>query len=338
MSGMNEFLAAYYQTGPTSPQTTGEEVEKQAQIELFSKLAADNNIDLESLSDEQVGQLWADFQKNASAAPTDATKIAEEEEKKEEAKKEHEEKKAAAEKLAEADFLGRVVAHAYVNELKKIAAASGAEAEIPSPDADDIKEAAASEFAAIKEAAGGLSGLGEAAAARLSKKDVKSLGSAAKKRLSSLPKGSGQAVGDQSVRSSALPKHVEMGRKIKEKAKSTFESGKKKVEDTAAHLRRGNRQAYLAGGAAAGAAGGYAAGRKKESSALDELAAEQAVIKAAEAGFDADEAAEKIAALLTLGASEENSKVAQVADVDSAIEVRSLELLEQVGYPVRWTE
>ena len=60
--------------------------------------------------------------------------------------------------------------------------------------------------------------------------------------------------------------------------------------------------------------------------------------KLAEAGFNADEAAERLGALLVLGVSDENSKVAFAQDIGGAVEVRSLELAELAGYPVTWTE
>ena len=57
---MNEFLAQYY--GNTAPEAeyekTASEEEQEAQIELFAKLAHDNGIDLEKLSEEQVQELF----------------------------------------------------------------------------------------------------------------------------------------------------------------------------------------------------------------------------------------------------------------------------------------
>jgi hypothetical protein len=127
---MNEFLANYYGTagyGSVESTPANESVEKTAQAELFAKLAADNGVDLNTLSDEQVNQLWSDTfgtEKSAEeAGDKEDGKDDSEDEKKDEAKKELAEKKAAAEKFAEADYLGRVMAHSYVNELNKIAGA-----------------------------------------------------------------------------------------------------------------------------------------------------------------------------------------------------------------------
>jgi len=97
--------------------------------------------------------------------------------------------------------------------------------------------------------------------------------------------------------------------------------------------------------AGAAAAGGAAYGAKKvhdkvkEGSALDDLASELAVEKAASAGWDADEAAQRVFSVLTLGVSESDSvKVASAPDLESAVDVRSIELLEAAGYPVTWNE
>jgi hypothetical protein len=300
MSGMNEYLAQYYGTaGATSAETDmNEDLHKQASYELFAKLAASQNIDINSLSDAQVEELFADFQKQASEGGEEKK-----DEKKEEAKKELEEKKAAAEKVAEADYLGRVMAHSYIDELQKIAASKAME-HVP----------------------------GHAGA-------------------SSKSGGPGGA----STRRGSAPSEGMMGMK----ARHALERGKDKAKDLVgragkhlsgagnsvanfakAHKGKAGLAAGIAGTAAvAGAAAGAAsrAGKEKGASAVDELAAESAVIKAAEAGYDVEEAATKIACVLMLGVTE-SEKTAGVTDVDHAVDIRSLELLEAAGYPVTWPE
>ena len=63
-------------------------------------------------------------------------------------------------------------------------------------------------------------------------------------------------------------------------------------------------------------------------SALTQVSAALAVEKAAAAGFDRDEASKRIAAVLTLGFNEANTKVAAAAEFPQAKEIRALELLE----------
>lgn len=86
---------------------TGEDLQKQAAAEFLVKLAAEEGVDLGSLSDNEVGSLLAEIEggmsgqtKTASVETTEETEM--------------------QEKLAEADFLGRTMAHAYVNELAEI--------------------------------------------------------------------------------------------------------------------------------------------------------------------------------------------------------------------------
>lgn len=116
--GMNVMLAELFGTGGQAKTAGAEDQEKLAQVELFSKLAAEEGIDLDKLSDEQVRHLWHETfaDKTASAEPAAAAPA--DVEKK--AQAEFEEKRAAAVKVAEAEYLGRVMAHAMVQELGKI--------------------------------------------------------------------------------------------------------------------------------------------------------------------------------------------------------------------------
>jgi hypothetical protein len=136
MSEMNEFLAAAYATAQPQSAPTADEAEKVAHAELFAKLAAEQGLDLSTMSDEDVATAWNTFyaQTKAAAQPGAAVKVAGEhghkhshKHKTAAAKAEFEKTKQAAaeweQKNAEADFLGRRMAHAYVDELKKIGAA-----------------------------------------------------------------------------------------------------------------------------------------------------------------------------------------------------------------------
>jgi hypothetical protein len=239
------------------------DVEKQAQVELFAKLAADNGIDLEQLSEGQIAHLWNETFKTAE----EESKADDMEEKVERAKKEHaekkEEKKEAAAKLAEAEYLGRFMAHAMVDEIQKLAASppSSAVSGVPTgPLSSGAKTGPLSSKAKLPTAA--KAGLAAAALA-------------------------GTAYG---------------GKKLYDRMK------KKKDEPDS---------------------------EEKQSSAIDELAAQLAVEKAASAGWDAEEAVARVSSVLTLGVGE-SEKVASAADLESAVDVRSLEFLEAAGYPVTW--
>lgn len=294
---MNLNLATMYGT-PGAEAVAAEEQEKVAQTELFCKLAADNGIDLNQFNDEQIQELWnSTFTKTAEEekdkkenpfAKKEEGKEHEGKESKKEEEKEHE-KEAAAQaefeatkvaqaKLAEADYLGRLMAHAYVNELGQIGSAMGQD-----------KEAAAKEASKASELLARFKGHAGGAAEKLKEHAGK------------------------------LKGHAEQGA---EKAKSHVKS---------------HPASYAGGaGAAGGAAAGYAAGHHKKASALDEIAAELAVEKAAAAGWNAEEAAERLGAALTLGSLSDSEKVASAANYGEAREIRALELLEAVGYPINW--
>lgn len=316
MSGMNEFLAQYYGTNQSAEQEKTASAEEQ-QIELFAKLAAENGIDLEKLSDEQVEQLYNDTFKTASDdegekkeekkdEPSD-----DKEEKKAQIEADLAEKKASQEKVAEADFLGRVMAHAYVNEMRKIAAAAEPAATEPTTETTEEPKVAS-----------------------------------AKERLQNLfgkAKGHAEAAGSKAKEMAGKAKDV-AGKGV-DKAK---EMGGKAKEHVKEHKGAYGAGAAGAGGAAAGFAAGRMTGKKKESSAaLDELAVERAAEMideynktASENGqpvFDVDVAAERLAAVNTLGLNE-SEKVASAANADQAVEVRALEFLEAAGYPVQWAE
>lgn len=301
---MDQLLAEFYgnvKTASAQTETASPEQVKQAQVDLFMKLAADNNIDLEALNEDQIAHLWnATFEKAASDKDEEEKEkesegepppFAKKDDKEEAAKKEHEEKKEAMAKMAEADFLGRVMAHSMVNELRKIASANeGGEGE------GESKEAAMP--AALAKA------LGKA-------KDV--AGKAADK-------------GGKALES--------VGKKVTEKATGVGTHGMKPSHAKAVGGATVGAGAAAAGGAAFAAKKGLS--KDKKASAIDELALEEAVKMAGEAGFDAEEAAAKVAAVATLSLLGESEKVASAPDHAAAIGVRALEYLEAAGYPVTW--
>lgn len=150
---MNLKLAELYGT-PGAP--ASEDQTKLAEATLFSKLSAEQGIDLSSLSDDQVQYLWDEVMTEKSAGenpfpPKDDDKDEKkdddkkdddekkDEEKKEAAAREHAVKLAHVEEENRAAYLGQVMAHSYVSELSKIAAANEPAA-VETP-ADGTKEA-----------------------------------------------------------------------------------------------------------------------------------------------------------------------------------------------------
>jgi len=284
MSGIDQFLAQHYGTVPTEP--SQEDLQKVAQAELFLKLAANNGVDINQLNDGQINELWG--------------QVFGEEKLAEAAQMEHELAKAAAaeaqEKFAEADYMGRIMAHSYVNELRGIAAEGGL-------DFMKIAEEAKTHWLrrgweAVKHQATGRGHLG--AGWQKLKKD---------------------------------------------------NSGNRQVWEGVKELGKGvGHAAVIPGSVAAVGAGGYGIHRalrkkdeeeeSKESSVrFDNAAAELAVEKAAEAGWDASEAIERLNSLFTLGYEgdpTESAKVAYAQTGDQALTLRAMELLELAGYPINW--
>ena len=287
---INAFLAEHYGTGKTAgAQPSQDDFEKQASVELFCKLASDQGIDLNSLTDEQVQGLY-DGWLNKEAEEEEEKK--EEEKKVEKAKEEHEEKKESAAKFAEADFLGRVMAHSFAQESEKIAWSA--------------KELGTRVVEGAK-------GLGKSWLSHVKGENVE----AAKQ----LHRGQLERLYEAGGRHTKGTPATETGKMLlKERAKRVAAIG-----------------APVAAVGAAGAAGVHHA-TKKESSALDELAFGRAAELAYAGGFDPDEAQSKIAAAFTLDLIEDSMKVASASDLGTAVDIRALELLERVGYPITWNQ
>lgn len=299
---MNMDLAAMYGT-PGGP--SEEDQEKVAQMELFTKLAAETGIDLNQYTDEEIDQLWNETFKGAS----DESEKKDEKPKKEEGE-EDEEKEVAAqaefaeaqewqEKVAEMDYLGRLMAHAYVNELNEIGESMNKEA---------IRRYT-----------------GPGAARQTANKVLEKIRGGAKvpESLKERMGRFAERVGTKEIGGSRRSGGVMLTPPEEARA-----AGRKT-------LKRVGMGAGVAGAGAIGA-GGYAASKKKQSSAIDEYALELALQKVAEANWDVEQAAERLNALYTLDAVPESEKIAAASDINEAVEARSLELLEAAGYPVEW--
>jgi hypothetical protein len=250
---MNPFLARMYGT-PGAP--TDEDLEKVAAAQLFAKLAKDNNINLDDLTNDQIAGLWDEVMpKEAGELPPALAAAAaakkgegKEEEKKEEKKDEKEEekesqakeaavqefmqKKAHVDQMAYMDYCGRVMAHSYVDELTKI-------------------------------------------------------------------------------------------------GQSMQEGGEKPEPETEAeHAERISKLAEAAPGVQAEAS-------QTTTQNLDYFAAQHAVELAKKANVAEDEVVSRLNALLTLGP-KDSEKIASAQNVDQALDIRALELLEQAGYEINW--
>ena len=308
-----------------------EQLEKQAQAELFAKLAADNGIDLGTLSDDQIGGLWENTfgQKLAE----DETPEHEKAESKAEEKDEDKKKKASEElaelqdenqKLAFADQAGRVMAHAMVQELNSINESTSKEAMSKVEIGAKLRRAGVPTTmknlgTKAKEIGGKLKDIATAKDYRQGRQAVKNINS---------------DIGTAFLHQKAFDE-VRKGHPTDViKGNREFLTGAAEKAKRHGAIQTG----ALYGGALA--AGGTAAAihhHNKNASAIDQLALDMAVEKVAEAGWDMDEAGDRLAAVVTLGLGEsEKIASAPYGDVNTAVEIRSLEFLEAAGYPVEW--
>lgn len=117
---MNEFLAEMYGTRETIGAGSADDVEKLAEAQILSEELAAEGYDASQLPDETLMkvayELWGEDSALVKAAQEDM-----EEEDEEEGEEEGEKKEGSFEtKVAEADFLGRVMAHSFVNEQSEL--------------------------------------------------------------------------------------------------------------------------------------------------------------------------------------------------------------------------
>jgi hypothetical protein len=318
--GMNPTLAAMYNTHGHGD-AVAEEQTKIAHLELFCKAAAAQGIDLSQLDEDTKGALFQDF----------TTKLAAEEGEEEEEGPEHEggeskakeegeqeegdedEKEAAAraeyaamsewqEKNAQADFLGRRMAHAFWDEYNEISKEAGRAGEAIKRG----REAAGKFVAKVRGKTTEMGGKHEDPALKAARK--------------ALGAKSGQA-----------PETAMRTAKEFKRVKGEQSKARKQLAGAAAGTA-----------AAAGAVGGGVAaarrGNKKEASAFDLTAAEQGLKIASAAGWDEEECTQRLNSLLTLGV-DESEKVAYAnGNFEDAVNIRGLELLEEAGYPVDWEQ
>jgi len=278
---MDEFLNELY---GTSEIISGDDLEKQAAAEFLVKLAEEEGVDLDSLSDDEVAGLLSEIEgEKIASAP--------------------EPQDEAQEKLAEADFLGRAMAHAYVNELHEIEKdAAKAQTSVLKEVGRQAKGALgkAKEWAGIGKMQRGLATRGRAA-------EGSRKAEAVRERLNRSAKA---GMPETAVRSKA---RAIAGRTSKA-------ADKMKAQGTRELVRGAGQLGKRVVLPAAAVGGGAALLSKKGSDAeFEAIAQERAYEMLAEAGYEFDQ--EKVAE-------------AQIAE---ALDTRALEMLEASGYPVNWS-
>lgn len=310
---MNEFLAEMYNTRENIGTSDGsaDDVEKLAEAQILSDELAAEGYDAGQLPAETLMkiayELWGDDSALVKAAQDEEE--GEEEEGEEEAGEEDETKEGSfEEKVAEADFLGRVMAHSFVNEQtemdKEAAGIWSAVKETGKQVGSKIKSPFTQAGKSLKGAKGAYEGE-RWGVERMGKKMTR--GSAGR---SSTQRGEAQ------IRS-----RVPSGKKSMTGVRKTMgTASKSRAEALMSTMSKNQLARRLAGtGAAAGLAGagaaGYAAGssgKKKAASALESLAEERAMELLKEAGYEFEHNEEEV--------------------LKEAVDQRALELLDEAGY------
>jgi len=264
---MNQFLAEAYGT-MANIGGYDSDTEKLAQANVLGEILADEGIDIDDLNADTIAKVASAMFGDDAELTKAAQEVAAEEDEEED---EDEDKKTMEEKTAEADFLGRQMAHAYVDELASIEKEAGVKeraAELGSKALGALKGAFKGER--LRK---GLGTLGEA-------KKVRAAGEAAK------------GMGSKSIMKSKK-RLGEIAAKRLGKAKGLKSEGLKET------IRGGAETGAAYGLPALGLAGaGYAAGKSKKSEAqwFEDMAEQRAIEMLKQAGVIEESEDEKIAA------------------------------------------
>jgi len=154
---MNPFLAEMYNTHKNIGISEDAEKLAEAQIleeaQLLNELVAGEGYDIESLSDDTIMKVAHAVFGDDSAIVKVAQETSEEAPPKEKKEEKKEEEESVEEKMAQADFLGRQMAHAYVDELATIEKSAG-KGEAVKAVGGKVLKAIKGRYAPVAEAAG----------------------------------------------------------------------------------------------------------------------------------------------------------------------------------------
>lgn len=126
---MEKVLAELYGTLGGAPSTEG--MQKTAELELLAKIAEDNGIDVNKLTDKQIMDAYLELH---GAVDGGQEKVAAQRAQQEQMEKD------AAEMFRNADYMGRIMAHSFINELNGIQKAAEEAAAEEKKDEGEKKE------------------------------------------------------------------------------------------------------------------------------------------------------------------------------------------------------
>jgi hypothetical protein len=281
---MDQFLAEFYGTGAPEPAAQEDELEKMAQLTLLSQEAKAEGFDLSQLSDEEIIKVAQELYGSAEGGtPAPEADL---------------EKEAQA-KFEEADFLGRVMAHSFNQELGEI------------------------------EKQAGMLGRGY-------KATKGALGKAYEKTLGRVGAKAEELYGRKGLSQEAFNKEIAKVREAQPDL--TAEQAFSRVADKFGRRSKavGIGAQVGAGAAGAGAAGGLGYGgykgvqasrgekRSSDESAYEQLVAQRMYQHLDAAGYDAD-------AFFGIG-----PEKTAADEFEAVLDQDALERLEQAGVPINW--
>lgn len=265
---MNEFLAELYGTRETIGASDSSDVEKLAEAQILDSVLQSEGINVDDLDDGTILKLAYEIFGDDSQLVKMAAEGEEEEKKEDEGEEEEEEEESAEEKTAEADLLGRIMAHSMVQELGNIEMQKMARVVNPDTGVKAVK-------AAISGAGKGMSG-------------GKSMG------------GLEGKVRELLWKAKAPGRTYSFARKAKFEGGKSERMGRLRAGLAAARSHKPHTAVAagglgLAGGGAAYGAHKLKGGKKKEGSALNKLAEQRALEILAENGYEFDDGQDKLA-------------------------------------------
>ena len=287
---MDPTLAEIYGTN----QPSEADIEKLAAAELAEELSENEEANIDGMSDDDVEALAA----QVLAAESD-------EEEQEEGETDEVDQESM-EKISEADYLGRVMAHSYVNELRSIEKTAMTQEELSKMTPEKLK----------KMQKGRIKSVSKAHRMALREKKIRDIPG----KIEAFGRKATEPIG-RAAKTLAGSEEVGLLRKRLGQVGGAIRRGAGHV---GAHLSK-HQGKYGLGGAALALGGGAYAAKKymdKKSSALDTLAERRAIEILEANGIDPE----------TLQPAQEWEKVSSADVLNSAVDSRAWEILGQFGF------
>ena len=309
-------------------QATAEELQKVASFDAFTKVAADQGINLLAYSDEQIGRMYEAYAAKVAESAREEEEEEKEDEVKERAKKEHEARKEAAAQIAWAQGLGWEM-FAGFNEAQKLASAiqSG---EISDEELDKMASEGGGRFKAfVEKVKGHASAAGDKVRGAGDKVRGAAYGAVGREHLDEASRFEQAGLKDLADRTRGEAKK-ELHKRMGVAAGGTAAAGAVAAGGVAAHKHHKGKSEGGEGGE------GKTASIDDNYSASDLAAAKLAHQWITAAGWEPVQAERRLLGLLEFGLAEgEAAKTAAAGSADDYLEARALEFVAAAQYPLK---